>query len=128
MNDYLEAQYEKVALGINTMADAIKEGNYLSNKLQDVAEQQVAMTRRQVESAERQAIVAERPRLYSELDVWDMLTELGLVGPYRMQCYQFLCENDQKKRQVFGIPPEMRLDALFQFMTAAGVRIRDIIL
>ncbi|XLS82320.1 hypothetical protein HN51_048151 [Arachis hypogaea] len=67
-----------------------------------------------------------RPRLYSESDVWDMLTELGLIGSARMQCYQFLCENEQKKRQIFGIPPEMRLDALFHFVTAAGVRLGDI--
>ncbi|RYR62913.1 hypothetical protein Ahy_A04g020662 [Arachis hypogaea] len=66
-----------------------------------------------------------RPRIYSKSDVWDMLTELGLVGSFRMQCYQFLCENEQKKHQIFGIPSEMRLDALFHFMTAAGVRLRD---
>ncbi|RYR03960.1 hypothetical protein Ahy_B06g083423 [Arachis hypogaea] len=53
MNDFLEARYEKVALGITTMADAVKEGSYLSSKLHDVAQ-------RQVESAERQASVAER--------------------------------------------------------------------
>ncbi|RYR20186.1 hypothetical protein Ahy_B03g065275 isoform A [Arachis hypogaea] len=53
MNDFLEAQYEKVALKITTMADAVKEGSYLSSKLHDVAQ-------RQVESAERQASVAER--------------------------------------------------------------------
>ncbi|QHO13234.1 uncharacterized protein DS421_15g513760 [Arachis hypogaea] len=85
MNDFLEAQYEKVALGITTMTDAVKEGSYLSSKLHDVA---------------------QRPRLYSESDVWDMLTELGLVG----------------------IPPEMRLDALFHFMTATGVRLGDMVL
>ncbi|RYQ87863.1 hypothetical protein Ahy_B09g095404 [Arachis hypogaea] len=72
MNDFLEAQYEKVALGITTMADAVKEA--------------------------------------------------------RIQCYQFLCENEQKKRQIFGIPLEMRLDALFHFMTAAGVRLGDMVL
>ncbi|XP_015931825.1 uncharacterized protein LOC107458127 [Arachis duranensis] len=54
-----------------------------------------------------------------------MLTELGLVGSFRMQCYQFLCENEQKKCQVFGIPPEMRLDSLFHFMTVAGVPLGD---
>ncbi|XLT08153.1 hypothetical protein HN51_053946 [Arachis hypogaea] len=41
MNDFLEAQYEKVALGITTMADAVKEGSYLSSKLHDVAQRQV---------------------------------------------------------------------------------------
>ncbi|XLS54740.1 hypothetical protein HN51_004495, partial [Arachis hypogaea] len=53
INDFLEAQYEKVALGITTMADAVKDGSYLSSKLHDVA-------RRQVESVERQAFMAER--------------------------------------------------------------------
>ncbi|RYR25787.1 hypothetical protein Ahy_B02g059789 isoform A [Arachis hypogaea] len=41
MNDFLEAQYEKVALRITTMADAVKEGTYLSSKLHDVAQRQV---------------------------------------------------------------------------------------
>ncbi|XP_020996596.1 uncharacterized protein LOC107485773 [Arachis duranensis] len=151
MNDFLEAQYEKLALGITTMADAVKEGTYLSSKLHDVAQRQVESAERQASVAERQVSVAEkqvslierqvaiaekglaimqqsRPRLYSESDVWDMLSELGLIGSARMQCYQFLCENEQKKRQIFGIPPEMRLDALFHFMTAAGVRLGDMVL
>nr|XP_025645771.1 uncharacterized protein LOC112741133 isoform X1 [Arachis hypogaea] len=151
MNDFLEAQYEKVALEITTMADAVKEGTYLSSKLHDVAQRQVESAERQASVAERQVSVAEkqvslierqvaiaekglaimqqsRPRLYSESDVWDMLTELGLIGSARMQCYQFLCENEQKKRQIFWIPPEMRLDALFHFMTAAGVRLGDMVL
>ncbi|QHO02525.1 uncharacterized protein DS421_13g424530 [Arachis hypogaea] len=151
MNDFLEAQYEKVALGITAMADAVKEGTYLSTKLHDVAQRQVESAERQASVAERKVSVAEkqvslierqvaiaerglaimqqsRPRLYSESDVWDMLTDLGLIGSARMQCYQFLCENKQKKRQIFGIPPEMRLDALFHFMTAAGARLGDMVL
>ncbi|XP_020965797.1 uncharacterized protein LOC107613351 isoform X1 [Arachis ipaensis] len=151
MNDFLEAQYEKVALEITTMADAVKEGTYLSTKLHDVAQRQVESAERQASVAERQVSVVEkqvslierqvaiaekglaimqqsRPRLYSESDVWDMLTDLGLIGSAWMQCYQFLCENEQKKRQIFGIPPEMRLDALFHFMTAAGVRLGDMVL
>ncbi|RYR11834.1 hypothetical protein Ahy_B04g069343 [Arachis hypogaea] len=110
MNDFLEAQYEKVALEITTMADAVKEGTYLSSKLHDVAQRQVESAERQASVAERQVSVAEkqvslierqvaiaekglaimqqsRPRLYSESDVWDMLTELGLIGSARMQCY-----------------------------------------
>ncbi|XP_052111525.1 uncharacterized protein LOC127742833 [Arachis duranensis] len=43
MNDFLEAQYEKVALGITTMADAVKEGSYLSSKLHDVAQRHVKL-------------------------------------------------------------------------------------
>ncbi|RYR25533.1 hypothetical protein Ahy_B02g059333 [Arachis hypogaea] len=74
MNDFLEAQYEKVALEITTMADAIKEGSYLSSKLHDVAQRQVESVERQVSVAERQVAIAKnglaimqqsRHRLYS---------------------------------------------------------------
>ncbi|XLT08655.1 hypothetical protein HN51_054448 [Arachis hypogaea] len=146
-----QEKQNKVALEITTMTDAVKEGSYLSSRLHDMAQRQVESVERQASVAERQVSVAEKqvslierqvaiaekglavtqqskPRLYSELDVWDMLTELGLIGSAQMQCYQFLCENKQKKYQIFGIPPEMRLDALFHFMTAAGVRLGDMLL
>ncbi|RYR10732.1 hypothetical protein Ahy_B05g079210 isoform A [Arachis hypogaea] len=92
MNDFLEARYEKVALEITTMADAVKEGSYLSSKLHDVAQRQVESAERQASVAERQVSIAEkqvslierqvaiaekglaimqqsRPRIYSESDV-----------------------------------------------------------
>ncbi|RYR46461.1 hypothetical protein Ahy_A07g032201 [Arachis hypogaea] len=136
MNDFLEAQYEKVALEITTMADAVKEVESAERQA-SMAEKQVSVAEKQVSLIERQVAIAEkglaimqqsRHRLYSESDVWNMLTDLGLIGSTRMQCYQFLCENEQKKRQIFGIPPEMRLDALFHFMTAAGVHLGDMVL
>ncbi|XP_015934925.1 uncharacterized protein LOC107461010 [Arachis duranensis] len=60
MNDFLEAQYEKVALGITTMTDAVKEGSYLSSKLHDVAQRQVELAKRQASVAERQVSIAEK--------------------------------------------------------------------
>ncbi|RYR08771.1 hypothetical protein Ahy_B05g076593 [Arachis hypogaea] len=74
----------------------------LPNDLHDVAQRQVESVERQASVAERQVSVAEkqdslierqvaiaekglaimqqsRPYLYSESDVWDMLTELGLI-------------------------------------------------
>ncbi|QHN78625.1 L10-interacting MYB domain-containing protein [Arachis hypogaea] len=85
MNDFLEAQYEKVALGISIMADAVKEGNYLSSKLHDMAEKQASVAERQVSVAEKQVSLIERqvaiaekglaimqqsrPHIYSESDV-----------------------------------------------------------
>ncbi|RYR68271.1 hypothetical protein Ahy_A03g014758 [Arachis hypogaea] len=60
MNNFLEAQYEKVALGITTMADAVKEGCYLSSKLHVVAQRQVESAERQASVAERQVSVAEK--------------------------------------------------------------------
>ncbi|XLS67043.1 hypothetical protein HN51_018066 [Arachis hypogaea] len=141
MNDFLEAQYEKVTLEITTMVDAIKESNNISSKLHDIVEKQASIAERQVSVAEKQVSLIERQvaivekelaimqqswsRLYSESDVWDILTELGLIGSYRMQCYQLLCENEQKKCQIFGIQPELRLDAFFHFMTAAGIHLGD---
>ncbi|XLS64524.1 hypothetical protein HN51_024498, partial [Arachis hypogaea] len=99
----------------------------MAEKQVSVAEKQVSLIERQVAIAEKGLAIMQqsRHRLYSESDVWNMLTDLGLIGSTRMQCYQFLCENEQKKRQIFGIPPEMRLDALFHFMTAAGVHLGD---
>ncbi|XP_057754810.1 uncharacterized protein At2g29880-like [Arachis stenosperma] len=60
INDFLEAQYEKVILGITTMADAVKEGSYPFSKLHDVAQRQVESTERQASVAERQISVAEK--------------------------------------------------------------------
>ncbi|QHO38071.1 uncharacterized protein DS421_4g117170 [Arachis hypogaea] len=60
MNNFLEAQYEKVALGITTMVDAVKEGSYLSSKLHDVAQRQVESVERQASVAERQVSIAEK--------------------------------------------------------------------
>ncbi|MED6139381.1 hypothetical protein PIB30_083290, partial [Stylosanthes scabra] len=57
-----------------------------------------------------------KPRHYTESDVWDMLTSLGVLDPYRMKCYQFLCENNKKKLQIFGMPPENRLQGLLHMM------------
>ncbi|XLS52366.1 hypothetical protein HN51_013043, partial [Arachis hypogaea] len=60
MNDFLEAQYEKVTLRITTIANAVKEGNYCSSKLHDVAHRQVELVERQAFVAERQVSVAEK--------------------------------------------------------------------
>ncbi|RYR38535.1 hypothetical protein Ahy_A09g043581 [Arachis hypogaea] len=60
MNDFLEAQYEKVALEITTTANAVKEGSYLSSKLHDVAQRQVESIERQASVTERQVSVAKK--------------------------------------------------------------------
>ncbi|XLS89699.1 hypothetical protein HN51_065707 [Arachis hypogaea] len=60
MNDFLEAQYEKVALRITTMANAVKEGSYLSSKLHDVAQRQASVAERQVSIIEKQVSLIER--------------------------------------------------------------------
>ncbi|KAJ1416747.1 Myb/SANT-like domain [Sesbania bispinosa] len=143
--DLLEAQFDKISSGINTLAEAVKHGNFVADKLHDVAERQVQASERQVTVAEKQIEIAEkqyqiiekqvdiaakhltiiqqsRPRVYSESDVWDLLTELNIMDPLRMQCYQYLCVNEPKKRQLFGVPPQFRLQALFQIMTDAGIK------
>ncbi|RYR28507.1 hypothetical protein Ahy_B01g052651 isoform A [Arachis hypogaea] len=60
MNDFLEVQYEKITLGITTMADVVKESSYLSSKLHDVVQRQVESAERQASVAERQVSVAEK--------------------------------------------------------------------
>ena len=112
-------------MGINTLAKAMKDGN-----THEVAERQVTVAERQVAIAERQIEIAEkgltimqqsRPHHYSESDVWNLLAELGVASAFRMQCYRFLCQNEQKKRELFGVPPEVQLEALIQIMSEARI-------
>ncbi|KAJ1380505.1 hypothetical protein SESBI_45945 [Sesbania bispinosa] len=135
--DVIESQYEKVSLGINALSEALKDGNYLSGWLHEVAERQVAVTERQVAIAEKQDVfiqkqieIAEkgltimqhnRQRIYSEGDVWDLLTSLGVIDAYKMKCYHFLCSNDQRRREIFGVPPDMQVEALGDMMREAGI-------
>ncbi|XLS58113.1 hypothetical protein HN51_007868 [Arachis hypogaea] len=69
MNDFLEAQYEKVALGITTIVNTVKEGSYLSSKLHDVAQRQVESVEKQASMAERLVLVAEKQVLLIERQV-----------------------------------------------------------
>lgn len=131
MMETMEVQYEKVSLGINALAEAVKDGNNRSEKLHQVVERQVVVAERQVTVAERQVEIAEkeltiiqqsRPRHYCESDVWNVLTELGISDKYKMGCYRYLCANDLKKRELFGVPPEMRFQALIEMMAEAGIK------
>ncbi|KAJ1440413.1 hypothetical protein SESBI_01985 [Sesbania bispinosa] len=122
MVDLLEAQMERPSGGLGLVADALNTGNAISEKLHDVAERQVSIAERQAATVEKRNDIIQRtrPRIYSESNVWDMLTEINVMKQYRMQCYEFLCTNEQKKRLLFGVPPNMRLEALIQMMADAG--------
>ncbi|XLS43492.1 hypothetical protein HN51_000357 [Arachis hypogaea] len=87
MNDFLEAQYEKVALEITTMADAVKEGSYLSSKLHDVAQRQVESTERQAFVAERQVSVAEKQISLIERQVAIAQKGLAIMQQCRSRLY-----------------------------------------
>jgi proline dehydrogenase len=125
-----EDQYERMNESIMTIAEALKEGNSVSKELHQVAERQVEVAERQVAVIEKQVEIAEkqltimqqtRPRHYSESDVWDLLEELRVTDPFRMQVYDHLCDNEHKKRKLFGVPPHMRGEALIRMMTDAGI-------
>ncbi|WJX20366.1 hypothetical protein P8452_09929 [Trifolium repens] len=125
-----EDQYERMNESIMTIAEALKEGNSVSKELHQVAERQVEVAERQVAVIEKQVEIAEkqltimqqtRPRHYSESDVWDLLEELRVTDPFRMQVYDHLCDNEHKKHKLFGVPPHMRGEALLRMMTDAGI-------
>ncbi|XP_057450456.1 uncharacterized protein LOC130742373 isoform X1 [Lotus japonicus] len=131
MVDSFDSQVEKMTSALGLVADALNSGNCISNKLHDVAERQVGVVERQVGAIEErneiykdQLIVFKhsKPRIYTESDVWNMLTELNVTDPLRMQCYEFLCTNDQNKRLLFGVPSQMPLQTLFQMMNEGGFR------
>lgn len=116
MAELVEAQYGRMNAGIMSLVEALKEGNSLTDKLHQVAE-------RQVEIAEKQLTLMQqtRPRHYSESDVWGLLEDLNVPDQIRMRCYDYLCDNEHKKRKLFGVPPNLRARALVQIMTDAGM-------
>ncbi|KAJ1376778.1 Myb/SANT-like domain [Sesbania bispinosa] len=136
MVDLIESQVEKMSVGIGLVAEALNSSNDISDKLHNVAERQVTVAERQVTVAERQVAATERrndiyleqltvlrqsrSRVYTEAEVWELLCELNVMDALRMQCYEFLCTNEQKKRLIFGVPPHMRIQTLFQMMSEAG--------
>ncbi|KAJ1442752.1 Myb/SANT-like domain [Sesbania bispinosa] len=87
MVDLLEAQMERLSSGLGLVADALNTGNAISEKLHDVAERQVSVVERQAAAVEKRNDIIERtrPRIYSESDVWDMLTEINVMEQYRFK-------------------------------------------
>ncbi|WJX25098.1 hypothetical protein P8452_14171 [Trifolium repens] len=118
MNDFVEAQLDKMTSGIGLVADALNKGNCISDQLNDVAKQQVVISERQVAAIEKRNEILQnsRPRVYSAAEVWSMLSELDLLQQFRFKCYEVLCNYDKKKELIFGVPPEIRLQVLFQMM------------
>ncbi|CAL0322759.1 unnamed protein product [Lupinus luteus] len=49
----MEAQYERMHVGIMSVAEALKDENSLSNKLHNVVERQVAIAEKQVGIAKK---------------------------------------------------------------------------
>jgi len=62
-----------------------------------------------------------RTRHYSESDGWDLLEKLIVTNPFHVKFYDYLCDNDHKKRKLFGVPPHMRGEALLKMMTDVGL-------
>ncbi|GAU39974.1 hypothetical protein TSUD_61640 [Trifolium subterraneum] len=96
-----ESQYEKVSVGIDALAEVVNDERQVI-----VAERQVTVAERQVDIPEKELTIIQqsRPRHYSESDVWNVLTDLGINNNCKMDCYRFLCANDLKKRELFGVP------------------------
>ncbi|KAJ1401888.1 Myb/SANT-like domain [Sesbania bispinosa] len=131
MIDLVETQMEKLTAGIGLVADALSKGNVISEKLHNVVERQVTMAERKVVAMEKRnelyhdqltVLRHNRPHIYTEADVWGLLTEINVMEPYRMQCYEYLCSNEQKKRLLFGVPPHLRIQTLFQMMSEANIK------
>ncbi|KAJ1375886.1 Myb/SANT-like domain [Sesbania bispinosa] len=87
MVDLVEAQMERLSSGLRLVADAPNTGNAISKKLHDVAERQLSIAERQATAIEKRNNIIQRttPRIYSETDVWDMLTEINVMEQYRLK-------------------------------------------
>ncbi|OIW07810.1 hypothetical protein TanjilG_32003 [Lupinus angustifolius] len=95
---------------------------YIVERHAVIAERQLTAIEKRNEFFQKQLNIIQHTRLcvYREAEVWDLLTELDVIDPYRMRCYEYLCINEQKKRQLFGVPPHIRMQALIQMMNESG--------
>ncbi|XP_058746582.1 uncharacterized protein At2g29880-like [Vicia villosa] len=107
MNDFMEAQLDRMTNSIGLVADAMNNGNNISDQLHDVAKQQIEISERQVASIEKRNEILQnsRPRVYTGADVWNMLSELDLLQQFRLKCYEVLCNDNKKKRADFWCAP-----------------------
>ncbi|ESW34050.1 hypothetical protein PHAVU_001G120000 [Phaseolus vulgaris] len=55
---------------------------------------------------------------YSKSDIWSLLVDMSISDENILdQCYDFLCENPAKVKQLFGLPAKRRMTKLFNMMT-----------
>jgi len=55
---------------------------------------------------------------YSESDIWSLLVDMNNSDENLLdQCYDFLCENPAKVKQLFGLPVQRRMTKLFNMKT-----------
>ncbi|RDX63079.1 hypothetical protein CR513_58526, partial [Mucuna pruriens] len=98
------------------MTDAIISRNALTENFLEVAERQVPIVEQQVVAIEmcneiiREHVTAIKQctnHVYLKSNMLELLIEMNIMDVCRLQCYEFLCNNDAKKHLLFGIPPHM---------------------
>ncbi|KAL2345645.1 hypothetical protein Fmac_006930 [Flemingia macrophylla] len=124
MVDVMDAQFDKLTTKLDVFTDYFGRGNDLTQRLSDIVERQVVAIERRNDLIYEQIYVMRRTSTvqYSELYIWDMLVGLNLPDKQIMvQCYDWLCNNSSHVRQLFGLPPHLRLNHLLKLMGASGM-------
>ena len=104
MVDVFERQVEVINLGINGVAEAIKEGNRIAEKGLVIVEKQIAIVER------------ARLRVYSDDEIYDELMKIGVPEHLQLETFLFLLKHPTHKRAFFGVPSEHRLELLYKLM------------
>ena len=89
-DDLCRREFESIRAAINSVAEAIREGNTVAKRGQ--------------------------ARVYSEEEVFAELVNLGVDKMIRYRAYTFLTENTSRVRAFFGCPVEDRKNFLLQLM------------
>ncbi|KAL2323197.1 hypothetical protein Fmac_027576 [Flemingia macrophylla] len=123
MVDVMDVQFDKLTTKLDVFVDYLGQGNALTQKLSDIVERQVLAIERRNEIINEQVNVMRRTSTFqhSELDILDILVNMNLQDEQIMvQCYDHLCSNPLHVRQLFGLPPHLRLNQLLKLIRGSG--------
>ncbi|XVF88035.1 hypothetical protein PTKIN_Ptkin19aG0017000 [Pterospermum kingtungense] len=101
-NTIIEKQFEAMNNGIKEVAEVMRVGNAISEKLVAIQERC-------------------KQRCYSETEVFEELVNIGVPDYLQLDAFLFLINSPPKMRAFFGVPKELRQELLIKMMSATNV-------
>jgi len=127
MVDVIENQFSMLNNNLDVFGSYMKHGNEVATDLVEIARIQATATQDVAADIRRRTDyygehVHHQRRItsyqYSKSDIWSLLVDMSISDENILdQCYDFLCENPAKVKQLFGLPAKRRMTKLFNMMT-----------
>jgi len=126
MVDVIQNQFSMLNNNLAVLGSYMKHGNEVATDLVEIARIQATATQDVVADIRRCTDyygehVHHQCRItsyqYFESNIWSLLVDMNISDENLLdQCYNFLCENPTKVKQLFGLPAQRRMTK-FNMMT-----------